>query len=437
MRKKLKSLIISLIIVFFINLVLNCYLLFSIYSMKERYSDILNNYVQMEDKMSMLSEGIYRMQSFTLSVMITNDDVSRSEYIAEIDQLEEKNMEILEYLGKNLRSTEAEEIFYCLYTDYLYFSSERAAVIDIGSSEAAHYYVNTILELKMKDMNESLKKLDEIVVDNIVEAKEDIDTSNVINRTLITIVVTVSLLGMISLIAYFIKYSGKLMDTFDNEKRNHQKAIIAMQQKTITDLAELVESRDGDTGTHVKNTATYVEMIAKQLAKESKYKSHMTNEYISLLKRFAPLHDVGKIVVSDTILLKPGKLTPEEFEIMKTHTVEGGKIVNSILNEIEPEENVQIARNIARHHHEKWNGKGYPDNLSEEDIPLCARIMSVADVFDALISKRCYKDSFSLEDAYKIINDEKGQQFDPEVVDAFMAIRTEIEEYLNIKENNN
>lgn len=435
MRKKIKSLIISLIVVFFINLVLNCFLLVSIYNVRQKYSDILNTYVQMEEKMGTLGEGIYRMQSLTLAVMITNGEETRKEYIENIDELEKENFEIIEYIGKNLKGTDDEDVFYSLYTDYLYFSSERAAVINLGSTDAAHYYVNTILELKIKDMNSSLNKLDKIIENKIIDAKQEINTSNAINRISIGVVVTVSILCMISLVVYFIKYSGKIVDTFDNEKRNHEKAIIAMQQKTITDLAELVESRDGDTGTHVKNTATYVEMIAKQLAKDSIYKDGMTDEYIGLLKRFAPLHDVGKIVVSDTILLKPARLTPEEFEIMKTHTTEGGKIIDSILNGIESEENVQIARNIARHHHEKWNGKGYPDGIAGDAIPLCARIMSVADVFDALISKRCYKDSFSMEDAYRIITEERGQQFDPTVVDAFMEIRKDIEEYLEIKEN--
>lgn len=435
MKKKIKSLIISLIVVFFINLVLNCFLLVSIYNVRQKYSDILNSYVQMEEKMGTLGEGIYRMQSLTLSAMITNGEETRKEYIENIDELEKENFEIIEYIGKNLKGTDDEDVFYSLYTDYLYFSSERAAVINLGSTDAAHYYVNTILELKIKDMNSSLNKLDKIIENKIIDAKQEINTSNAINRISIGVVVTVSIFCMISLVMYFIKYSGKIVDTFDNEKRNHEKAIIAMQQKTITDLAELVESRDGDTGTHVKNTATYVEMIAKQLAKDSIYKDGMTDEYIGLLKRFAPLHDVGKIVVSDTILLKPARLTPEEFEIMKTHTTEGGKIIDSILNGIESEENVQIARNIARHHHEKWNGKGYPDGIAGDAIPLCARIMSVADVFDALISKRCYKDSFSMEDAYRIITEERGQQFDPTVVDAFMEIRKDIEEYLEIKEN--
>lgn len=139
---------------------------------------------------------------------------------------------------------------------------------------------------------------------------------------------------------------------------------------------------------------------------------------------------MGKIVVSDTILLKPARLTKDEFERMKVHTVEGGRIVEQILSDIETPERVKIAQDIATYHHEKWDGSGYPFGLSGEDIPLCARIMSVADVFDALTSVRCYKEAYSLQSAYDIIESESGKQFDPNIVKAFFELKPGISDYL-------
>ena len=138
------------------------------------------------------------------------------------------------------------------------------------------------------------------------------------------------------------------------------------------------------------------------------------------------MHDIGKIIISDTILNKPGKLTPEEFEIMKTHASAGAKIVYEILGGIENIKYVEIASDIAHFHHEKWNGKGYPEGKKEKEIPLCARIMAVADVFDALISERCYKKAMSYEDAFNLIQNESGEHFDPQIVELFMELKDEI-----------
>ena len=149
------------------------------------------------------------------------------------------------------------------------------------------------------------------------------------------------------------------------------------------------------------------------------------DHFIELLYTLAPMHDVGKIVVSDRILCKPGKLTPEEFEDMKRHASEGGTIVRRVLSGITDEEYVTFAADIATYHHEKWNGKGYSKGLKGEEIPLSARIMAIADVFDALISKRCYKDAMSFEEAIAIIEEEAGEHFDPNLVAVFLRHKEE------------
>lgn len=141
----------------------------------------------------------------------------------------------------------------------------------------------------------------------------------------------------------------------------------------------------------------------------------------------APLHDIGKINISDTVLNKPGRLTAEEFEIIKTHSAEGGKIIRQTLTNIESEEYLKMAEDMAMYHHEKWNGSGYPAHLAGEQIPLAARIMAVVDVFDALTSKRVYKDAFSIDKAFQIMEESSGSHFDPAIVGEFLSMRDEIE----------
>lgn len=210
------------------------------------------------------------------------------------------------------------------------------------------------------------------------------------------------------------------------QKKNNE--IIKMQHDAIISLSNLVEDRDGDTGEHVQRTADYVSLLAQIAKDEGIYTEIITNDYISLLHRAAPLHDIGKIVVSDTILKKTGKLTPEEFDEMKKHVKEGRRIILDVLGSSNDKEYVRIASEIASYHHERWDGNGYPYNLFEKEIPLSARIMSIADVFDALVSPRCYKKPFSLETAFGIIKDSAGTQFDPVLAKLFVENRALVED---------
>ena len=153
----------------------------------------------------------------------------------------------------------------------------------------------------------------------------------------------------------------------------------------------------------------------------------LSDEYRQLMYKAAPLHDIGKIKISDSILNKPGRLTPEEFDVIKTHTIEGAKIIEQTLRNIENNDYIETAEQMALYHHEKWNGTGYPMGLAGEQIPLCARIMAVVDVFDALTSKRVYKDAFSVDKAIDILKESSGSHFEPELVDEFIKIRSKIE----------
>ena len=195
----------------------------------------------------------------------------------------------------------------------------------------------------------------------------------------------------------------------------------------IMGFATLVENRDDNTGGHIHRTTAYVRLLAEELKKRGFYKEQLTKDYIENLILAAPMHDIGKIAIPDSILQKPGNLTYEEFEIMKTHTQRGGKIIQDTFGHLEDDIYERIAYEVATHHHEKWNGKGYPDGLAGSEIPLCARIMAIADVFDAVSAKRCYRDALPLDECFHIIEEGSGQDFDPVITDVFLDIREKIE----------
>ena len=196
----------------------------------------------------------------------------------------------------------------------------------------------------------------------------------------------------------------------------------------VTGFSTLIENRDDSTGEHVLRTTAYVKLIANELQSRGFYKEHLTKDFISDLVMSAPMHDVGKIAIPDDILKKPGRLTDEEFAIMKTHAERGGEIIKQTFGHTGRKEYSQTAYEVARYHHEKWNGKGYPEGLSGKSIPLSARIMAVADVFDAVSAKRCYRDAMPLEECFKIISDGSGRDFDPIVADVFLDMRDKVEE---------
>ena len=217
--------------------------------------------------------------------------------------------------------------------------------------------------------------------------------------------------------------------------RRLSEATAKMQDGLIITMADMVERRDSDTGEHIQKTALYVKIIVEGLKKKGYYAEKITPKFMSDVVRSAPLHDIGKINIPDEILNKPGKLTPEEFEIMKTHATAGKKIMEDAISTVQGENYLKEARNMAAYHHERWDGKGYPEGLHGEVIPLSARIMAVADVFDALTSPRVYKEAFPLDKALSIIKEEAGKQFDPRCVEVFMDSLPEVKVILK-KYNN-
>ena len=223
-----------------------------------------------------------------------------------------------------------------------------------------------------------------------------------------------------------------MVTTLEHLERQNE-TITRLQNGLIMVLADMVEGRDKCTGDHVRKTSAYTDIIMRQLRKEGVYTDQLTDAFMDDVVNSAPLHDIGKIQVSDAILNKPGKLTDEEFEIMKTHTTAGAEVIAHAMSMVSEEDSgyLKEAMNLAHYHHEKWNGKGYPCGLSGEDIPLSARIMAVADVFDALVSRRSYKDGFPFEKAMDIIREGSGSHFDPKIVDAFFNAQDEVHRVMN------
>ena len=194
------------------------------------------------------------------------------------------------------------------------------------------------------------------------------------------------------------------------------------QRVSIRALAHLAETRDPETGNHLQRTSSYVQRLATDLQHNPRFAEALTDRYIDLVARSAPLHDIGKVGIPDHILRKPGKLSPEEMEVMRTHAVMGSQAIENAEHDIRtPLPFLVVAKEIAHWHHEKWDGTGYPDGLVGEGIPLAARLMALADVFDALISERVYKSPMTSDAARDIIAQGRGTHFDPDMVDAFLA----------------
>ncbi|MBR2407970.1 MAG: HD domain-containing protein [Lachnospiraceae bacterium] len=204
--------------------------------------------------------------------------------------------------------------------------------------------------------------------------------------------------------------------------------LIQYHEEVIYAFADVIEGRDGSTGEHVKRTVAYVQIIVEALKENGIYEDQLDREYLDFLMRAAPMHDFGKIAVTDTVLQKPGRLTSDEYDVMKTHTVRGADMIKASLASLEEPGYITIAWQVARHHHERWDGLGYPDGLKGEEIPLCARVVAVADVFDAVSQDRCYRGAMSLDESFAIIEQGIGTQFDPLIARMFLQMRDKVEE---------
>ena len=215
-------------------------------------------------------------------------------------------------------------------------------------------------------------------------------------------------------------------DFLENEVAKRTREVMAIQDVTILAMASLAETRDNDTGNHIRRTQFYVKALAERLKDHPRFCRFLSDHVINMLFKSAPLHDIGKVGIPDRILLKPGRFEPEEFDVMKTHTTLGRDAIQHAENQLGTDvEFLKYAKEIAYFHQEKWDGSGYPTGCGGDDIPISARLMAVADVYDALISRRVYKEGMSHDRAVQIISEGRGTHFDPDIVDAFLSLADE------------
>lgn len=237
----------------------------------------------------------------------------------------------------------------------------------------------------------------------------------------------------------YMKLLATYNDSLSEEVKEKTENIVMMHNKLILGMATMVESRDNSTGGHIRRTSDVVRILIDEIRKDAKSDTKnilklfgskgLTDEFCDDVIRAAPMHDLGKIAVDDAVLRKPGKFTPEEYNEMKKHAAEGARIVDSILEGTDNNSFHEVAVNVAHYHHERWDGSGYPEGLSGDNIPIEARIMAIADVYDALVSKRVYKDEFSFEQADKIMMESMGKHFDKRLEKYYVAARPRLEEY--------
>ena len=224
----------------------------------------------------------------------------------------------------------------------------------------------------------------------------------------------------------FLKSKSEFLE---QEVQRRTREITAIQDATMVAMGSLAETRDNETGNHIRRTQHYLKTLATKMKEHSRFSAALDAETVGLLYKSAPLHDIGKVGIPDRILLKPDKLTIEEFEIMKTHTTLGRNAINAAEKLLDtPTSFLHFAREIAWTHHEKWDGKGYPQGLNGDEIPIAGRLMAVVDVYDALLSKRVYKSAIPHESAVAMIKEQAGAHFDPLVIDGFLEISGQLQE---------
>ena len=318
----------------------------------------------------------------------------------------------------------------------------------LGSNETAKEILPALIELGIDQKISGAKELDKTVIHWVDHFKEDENANKNLyikndgNRGEEDRIYTVSidyLFDGVKRRGYqvfladdtqnqkYIKLLDKYNTELEEEVEEKTRSIVLMHDNLVMSMATMVESRDNSTGGHIKRTSEGVRILIDAIKSDNRL--NISDEFCTDIIKAAPMHDLGKIAVDDAILRKPGRFTPEEFEKMKKHAEEGAKTVHEILKTTDDESFKVIAENVAHYHHERWDGSGYPDGLKGEEIPLEARIMAIADVYDALVSKRVYKESMSFEEADRIIMDGMGKHFDDGLREYYLKARSKLEKY--------
>lgn len=414
--------------------------------MQFNLNKILDNYRQniernLTDRLAM--SDICRLMSRHHIIVswhtLTDSPESMLSYEEEAALLENDIMSRLNEINESISATEKEQLFHTVYSNTISYFSNTKNVFQLsreGSDATAKYYMTSFLTDFIDKITGDVEILDNYIAEEMKETVKNMEyriavaeTSEKICIACICLVMAVCIAMCVSITFRLEKYKNQLEE--ENARKTqalieHSHRMLTLQENTIIGMATLIENRDQDTGEHVKRTSKYVKLLTHAAQKAGYCSDILTDEYAELLIKAAPMHDIGKIAISDLILQKPDRLTHEEFEIMKSHTTAGGRIIVEAMGDIEEKEYIDIASQVAEGHHEKWDGSGYPKGLKGDEIPIGARIMAVADVFDALISRRCYKNSMSIDEAFDIISKSAGSHFDPELAKLFCTMKDDV-----------
>lgn len=420
-------------------------LMYNISSFSRNYKLIVDEHAVNRIYASDISTLAYRHQSIVAKHLIAEDEEQYEVYEKECETVKEELMNRMVAFEKRMAGDKREQLYHEVYSNINSYLKNADIAIKLsrqGNKSTAYYYYDAIMSGFLNKVDSSIYELDEYTEAQMSGARKTMDEYLERSRIVgIACTICIAAATLICLV-YCVKITTDLDKYKDNlekevksqteEIRKHNEKMLSIQNNTILGMANLIENRDGDTGGHIKRTSYYVSVLANAAQNSGYHKEILTDEYIELLVKAAPMHDIGKIAVPDNILKKPGKLTAEEYEEMKKHAEQGGRIVREVLGNIEEREYVDIAAAVASGHHEKWDGTGYPKGLAGEDIPICARIMAIADVFDALVSHRCYKDAMSEDEAISIIKESAGTHFDPELARLFVASREQVSRIMKL-----
>ena len=413
-------------------------------SLSDSYREIIEEHNVNRTYMEQISQLLYQHRSIVAIHVASKEAKDRAKYEETEQQLREKMGTTLAQFRRRMTGNEREQVYHRVYSDYYSYLQNVDITLQVsreGSVETSVYYLTGQMSDFLESVNKNLSQLEQLTLNEMKLAQEKMNSCIDFSRVSTTICIIMISATMLICLIYCVTITSHLEQYKENleqeiEQKNlsitqHNEKMLALQDNIIIGMANLIESRDGDTGEHIKRTSFYVNLLARAIRDKGLYTDILTDNYIELLTKAAPMHDIGKILVPDHILQKPGRLTPEEYEIIKEHSAAGGKIVREVLGFIEEKDYIEIASDMAAHHHEKWNGSGYTKGLAQEDIPLSARIMAIADVFDALVSKRCYKSPMPIEEAFAEMEKSSGTHFDPQLVKIFLGLKEEIMGYLH------
>ena len=420
---------------------------FNIDRLTSNYETFIEESYETGKDMDTISKNLYRHQTLVLNYLRTADEDQKDIYAYE-EVIARENLRKSSKEFETHINTDAERGIYntvrVAVDNYLEEVNEIFDYVKTHDEEDIESNSFERMGVYLAEVNETFDQFSTLMNNNLAEGRRRMNNDILISRisailctALILVAVLVGLFFCVKQTAGLENYKISLEKEIvqkNQELMAHNERLLEIQNNTVIGMATLIESRDLETGGHIKRTSAYVELLAKEAQKRGVYAETLTDSYIELLVKAAPMHDIGKIIVPDQILQKPGKLTKEEFEVMKRHAAEGGRIVREVLSGVEDKAYIDIAFDVSTYHHEWWNGNGYPAGKKQNDIPLSARIMAVADVFDALISKRCYKDAFPVDASLKIIKEEAGTHFDPRLTEIFIDMHEEIEKIIQ-KEN--